>query len=79
MEDVNLFLQYFNLFPLKGGNRQKHTAFGPEPSRGVMIFDSFKKTFFPHLHQSFNLSEVLKSEGVQGSNTGNQDTLKLPE
>ena len=50
VEDVQLFLQYFNLFPLKGGNRQKQTESGHEPLRGVMIFDTFKKTFFPHLH-----------------------------
>lgn len=49
-EDIIQFLRLFNLFPLNGGNRQKQTDSGHVPVRGVMIFDTFKKTFFPHYH-----------------------------
>ena len=59
LEDINNFLAYFNLFPLKGGHRQDITESGKALDRGVMIFDTFKKTFFSHLHQTFNISEVL--------------------
>ena len=27
-----------------------------------MIFDTFKKTFFPHLHQTFNIVEMMNNE-----------------
>ena len=49
-EDIVQFVRLFNLFPLNGGNRQKQTESGHLPVRGVMIFDTFKKTFFPQYH-----------------------------
>ena len=43
-----------------------------------MIFDTFKKTFFSHLHYSFNMSEVLQQTD-QGTNQIKLATLKKPE
>ncbi|CDW79951.1 px domain containing protein [Stylonychia lemnae] len=66
IEDVHLFMQFLNMFPLKGGIRQKLIDQSDGISRGVMIFDSFKKYFFPHLHQTFNIAEVM-NEKIQES------------
>ncbi len=49
-EDINVFLAFYNLFPLKGGHRKDQTDSGKLLTRGVMVFDTFKKTFFAHLH-----------------------------
>jgi Ca2+-binding EF-hand superfamily protein len=34
-----------------------------------MIFDTFKKTFFAHLHQTFNISEAMQEATEQESQT----------
>lgn len=45
-----------------------------------MIFDSFKKTFFPHLHQTYNISEVLKTnEGPEIDPNISNRKLTQPE
>jgi len=48
--------------------------------RGVMIFDTFKKTFFPYLHQTFNIIEVLKTEGsIEDDSKSVTEALKQPQ
>ena len=60
LDDIINFFINFNLFPLKGGYRQELTDSGKPSERGMMIFDTFKKTFFAHLHQTFNISEAMQ-------------------
>ena len=46
-----------------------------------MVYDTFKKTFFSHLHQSFNIVEAMKeSENPDGGlsyNHNNPLAIKL--
>ena len=77
MEDIQTFLNFFNMFPLKGGNRQHQTDSGHQPKRAVMIFDTFKKTFFAHLHQTFNITEIMNdAAGEDAENKITQRNLK---
>ncbi len=43
-----------------------------------MIFDSFKKTFFPHLHQTFNIADVMKSDCLEDK-IQEEEALKQPQ
>lgn len=42
-----------------------------------MIFDTFKKTFFSHLHQTFNIAEIMQD--VQDEDHISNRLLKEPE
>ncbi len=45
-----------SLFAPSNNHNQKH---------GGMIYDTFKKTFFPHLHQTFNLQDQIAEETAE--------------
>ncbi len=64
MDDLKMFLTFYNLFPIKGGYRQRKTDSGKEAARGVMVYDIFKKIFFSHLHQSYNIVEIMKEADI---------------
>ena len=44
-----------------------------------MIFDTFKKTFFPHYHQTFQTNETMKKEENADDSKLTNRILKQPE
>lgn len=44
-----------------------------------MIFDTFKKTFFPHLHATFNITEIMEQKGEEDEEKVTYRVMKQPE